>query len=102
MTPTIIIIFGIAIIAILLTKKTKERVAGICAVALGQNARKNANKGKVITLLEERGELSNSDIREALGVSERSAVRYMDELEREGKAEQVGNTGRGVQYRLKR
>lgn len=47
------------------------------------------------------GELSNADIRNALGIFERSVVRYMDELEHEGKAEQVGPTGRGVTYRLK-
>lgn len=101
MTQIIFIIVGIAIIVILLSRKTREQVAGICVAALDQTVRKNANKEKVVTLLVEKGELSNSDIREALGVSERTAVRYMDELEREGKVEQVGNAGRGVIYHLK-
>lgn len=101
MTQIILIILGIAIVVILFSRKTREQVYGICATALDQTVRKNANKEKILTLLAERREASNSDIREALGVSERSAVRYMDELEREGKVEQVGNTGRGVTYRLK-
>lgn len=101
MSQTILIIIGIAIIVILLTKKTRKQVAGICSSALDQTVRKSANKEKIIALLAQKGEASNSDIREALGISERSAVRYMDELEREGKVEQVGNTGRNVMYRLK-
>lgn len=109
MTQIILIIIGIAIIVILLTKKTREKVlrpaqdkiVGICSSALDQTVRKNANKEKVLALLVEKGQLSNADIREALGVSERTAVRYMDALEREGKVEQVGNTGRGVLYRPK-
>lgn len=77
MTQIILIIIGIAIIVILLTKKTREQVAGICSSALDQTVRKNSNKEKVLTLIRERKEASNSDIREALGASERSVVRYM-------------------------
>lgn len=57
---------------------------------------KRENKEKILALLAEKSELSNVDIRESLGISGRSAIRYMDELEREGKVERVGNTGRGV------
>ena len=39
--------------------------------------------------------------KEILGFSERSVVRYMEELEKAGKVEQVGETGRNVIYRLK-
>lgn len=109
MTQTILIIIGIAIIVILLTKKTREQVlrpaqdkiVGICSLALDQTVRKNRNKEKIATLLREKGQLSNADIREALGFSERSVVRYMNELEREGKIKQMGKTGRSVTYRLK-
>ena len=73
---------------------------GICRVALGQSRKKEERKEKILELLEERGELSNSDIREALGVSRRSVARYLDQLEREGKVEQTGEIGRGVTYRL--
>lgn len=101
MTKIILIIIGVVIIAVLLSRKSREKIVGICATALDQTVRKKANKAKVVTLLAEKGELSNSDIREALNVSDRSVIRYMDELEREGKVEQMGNTGRGVVYRLK-
>lgn len=108
MTQIILIALGIVIIAILLTqkgrKKTKqatEKIVGICAAAIGQDAKKRENKEIISALLKEKGEMSNSDIRKALGVSDRSVIRYMDELEREGKVEQVGDIGRGVTYRLK-
>lgn len=101
MTQIILIIIGIAVVVILLLRKTREQVVGICASALGQDARKRENKEKILAYLGGRSEASNSEIREALGVSDRSVVRYMDEMEKEGKVEQAGNTGRGVQYRLK-
>lgn len=101
----VLIIIGVVIVGLLLVlllkQKTREQVVGICANALDQTVRKNANKEKILELLVKIGEASNSDIREALKISERTAVRYMDELEREEKVEQVGSTGRGVIYRAK-
>lgn len=110
-------------------RQAQDKVVGICAAAIGQDARKQDNKERILALLNplsplapatpsvrtdtpplaggdgERQEgmrgLANADIREALQISERSVVRYMDELEKEGRVEQVGNTGRGVIYRLK-
>lgn len=105
MPKFILIIIGIVIVvAVWLTLRRaqgKEDLTGICATALDQTIRKSANKEKILVLLAERGEFSNADIHEALGFSERSVVRYMEELERAGKVEQIGNTGRAVTYRLR-
>lgn len=101
MTQMILIIVGIAIIVLLLSRRARETTIGICAAAIGQDAKKRENKEKILALLTERGSANNHDIRETLGISERSVVRYMDELEREDKVKQVGNTGRGVLYRLR-
>lgn len=87
MNTWIFIVIIAVLLILLLTKKTREQVlrpaqdkiVGICSSALDQTVRKNANKEKIAGLLRERGELSNSDIREALGVSDRSVIRYMDE-----------------------
>lgn len=86
-----------------------EELVGICTIAWDQTVRKNENKERIVALLWERanlleegeGGLSNAEIREALGVSRASVVRYMDELEREGRVEQVGQAGQGVCYRLR-
>ena len=65
---------------LLISRRAREEAAGICEIALGQTAKKNANKERVLVLLRERDpstssgykELSNSDIREALGIARRS------------------------------
>lgn len=101
MVQAILAIVGIAVIVILLTRKTRERVVGICSSAFEQTAQKNERKAKILELLTARGELSNSDIRDALGISGTSVVRYTDELEKEGKIIQVGSTGHNVIYRLR-
>lgn len=98
---TILIILGIVIVVLLLARKTRDKVVGICATAIGLDAKKREHKEKIEAILKERGSLSNSDICEAIRISDRSVIRYMDELEREGKVEQVGNTGRSVTYRLR-
>lgn len=102
-------LLAIIIISLLVFRKTRVPIVGICSTALDQTVRKDANKQKVIALLQEPhstssgqvGGLSNSYLREALKVSDRTITRYMDDLEREGKVEQVGETGRNVTYRLK-
>ncbi|MDP3763007.1 MAG: HTH domain-containing protein [bacterium] len=101
MTQTILIIIGVAIAVILLARKPREQIAGICAAALDQTVRKNANMEKALAFIREKGSVSNEEIRERLGVSSRTAVRYLDELEKEGKVEQVGKVGHAVTYRLK-
>lgn len=112
MAQIILIIVGIAVVAVLLMKKTRallrvklrtgtERVVGICSSAFEQTAKKNERKAKILELLTAKGELSNSDIRDALGISRTSAVRYLDELEKEGKITQIGPAGHTVVYRLK-
>ncbi len=79
----------------------KEEFVGICKSAVETASQKEARKQKVLALFQEKPELSNTEIRKTLGVSSRTAVRYLDELEREGKVEQVGKVGHAVTYRLK-
>lgn len=101
----LLLIIGVVVIfvmvVLLLPKPAKDKVVGICATVVGLDAKKKERKENILALLSERKELSNSDIREALGMAERSVVRYLDELEKEGKVEQVGATGRSVVYRIK-
>jgi len=80
---------------------TKEEFVGICKSAVETASQKEARKQKALAMLADKPELSNSEIRKALGVSSRTAVRYLDELERDGKIEQVGAVGHAVTYRLK-
>jgi len=86
---------------LLVSRKARKTAVGVCATALDRTVRKNSNKEKALAFLREKGEVGNEEIREYLGVSRQSVARYMTELEREGKVEQVGDIGRGVVYRLR-
>ena len=88
-------------VAIFVSRTGRKAVSGVCDFAIAQIGKRNAKKKKILELLAEKGKLSNAEVRKVLGVSDRSVVRYMDDLEREGKIEQVGDAGRHVVYRLK-
>jgi Fic family protein len=79
----------------------REELTGICASAVDQTVRKNRNKAEILLLFGQHKELTNADIRKHTGFARRSVVRYMSELEREDKVEQVGESGRFVAYRRK-
>ncbi len=66
-----------------------------------QAKEKEENKQKILGLFEKQHEVSNNDVEKLLSVSDRSATRYMEELQREGKVEQIGSTGRSVVYKQK-
>ncbi len=82
------------------TNQATQDFIGVCAVALERTSKKEARKARILKLLSEHEEMGNEDIRETLGVSARSVVNYMNELEDEGKVRQVGEIGRSVIYRL--
>lgn len=56
---------------------------------------------KVMSLIRVKGEVTNDDVQKALGVSDATATRYLDALQKSGDIEQVGDTGAGVVYRKK-
>jgi len=63
---------------------------------------KQENLDKILVLINEKGEVDNKDIKHLLNMSQTSATRYMDILEKMDKIEQVGDAGRGVFYKLRR
>jgi predicted HTH transcriptional regulator len=108
--PTLIIIITILLLAVIVLTtalmeakkygtKTKEELVDICNTVFDQNIKKQENLAKILTMFETDSELTNTEIRNALKVSSRTVVRYMDELEKEGKVMQVGKVGYTVTYR---
>ncbi|MFC1614987.1 DUF977 family protein [Patescibacteria group bacterium] len=65
-----------------------------------QSKNKNKNKNQVLGFLRKNKEIRNNDIEKLLGVSDATATRYLDELEKEGKITQHGET-KGAFYTLK-
>lgn len=60
--------------------------------------KKELAKAKILDMLSEKDRIGTDEIANALKISSRTAVRYLDELEQEGKARQVGNVGKSVFY----
>ncbi len=81
-----------------------------CLVA-EQSRRKAENKEKILDFLRENPnspedggqakKIQNNDVEKLAGVSNATAERYLDELEKEGKLTQRGKIGQGVFYTLK-
>jgi predicted HTH transcriptional regulator len=82
-------VFGLVVWAWKDAKKhntsASEEFIGICKSAIETASQKEGRKQKALVMIQEKDAVSNFEIRKALGVSSRTAVRYLDELEREGK-----------------
>jgi len=64
-----------------------------------QTEEKEHNKEAIMGLMESGNQpLTNEHIRQMLDISEATATRYLDEMEKEGKVKQVGKTGAHVFY----
>lgn len=63
-----------------------------------QSEEKEDNKRRILGILETQTPLTNNHIEQLLGISDATATRYLDELEKESKIRQVGKTGRHVYY----
>src|SRR3989339_135066 len=63
---------------------------------------KEVRKSKIMELIgtvqSGNARVSNDTVQKMLSISDASATRYLDELEKEGKVRQVGNDGRFVYY----
>jgi len=92
-------------------------IGGAIAMGVREDARKNKTgvsnpkesaKNTIMEILNskaasegEEKRITNNDVEKAIGVSDATATRYLDELEEEGKIEQVGKSGRHVYYKKK-
>ncbi len=72
--------------------------AGNTSFISKQQEEKEENKRKTVELFNTKHQIANDDVENSLGVSDATATRYLDELEKEGKIRQVGKTGRYVSY----
>jgi len=70
------------------------------AVNPAQIAERQKNLEKVLEMAKAKGQIANDDVQYALKVSDATATRYLEELERQGKLVQTG-TKKGAIYRIK-
>jgi len=67
-----------------------------------QVKKRKENLGQIIGFMAVNPQITNNDVEKLLGVSNATAERYLNELEGQGKIVQVGKTGQGVYYQLKK
>ena len=100
------------------TEKEKEEGEKIASGLAGFNRQtqeiKETRKQRILKELEKRGppssaqgglrrasKIQTNETADFLEVSRATAFRYLEELEKEGKIEQIGAFGRNVEYRIK-
>ena len=95
-----ILLIAVAIIGIALGMYIARRnaTAGFIAKQMEQ---KSENKQKILGFVQEHGKIQNNDVEKLAGVSNATAERYLDELEKEGKLTQHGTIGQSVFYTAK-
>ena len=66
-----------------------------------QSEKKAENKQKILAFVQAHEKIQNNDVEKLAGVSNATAERYLDELEKEGKLTQHGIVGQSVFYTVK-
>lgn len=82
------------------SKEVKKEVKNINTVMWNVEL-KDKRKNRLMDFLKDKKSITNNEAQKILGISDATATRYLDELEKEGKITQTGDTGRGVFYELK-
>ena len=94
----VLIIVAVAGIALGMYLARRKANAGFIAKQMEQ---KIENKQKILAFVQANGKIQNNDVEKLVGVSNATAERYLDELEKEGKLVQHGVIGQSVFYSLK-
>ena len=95
MNYLILIIVAVVGIALGMYLARRNANAGFIAKQMEQKAE---NKQKILVFAQEHKKIQNNDVEKLVGVSNATAERYLDELEKEGKLTQHGVIGQGVFY----
>ena len=69
------------------------------SLIFGQAKKKKENKEKILEFLQSNEKITNNDVEKLLGVSDATATRYLNELEKEQKIKQIGTVVHAVYYR---
>ena len=90
-----LIIVALSGIALGMYTARRNATAGFIAKQMGQKAE---NKQKILEFVQANGKIQNNEVEKLASVSNATAERYLDELEKEGKLTQHGVIGQGVFY----
>ncbi|MFA6408423.1 MAG: DUF977 family protein [Candidatus Paceibacterota bacterium] len=95
MNYVILIIVALVGITLGMYLARRGKADGFIAKQMEQKAE---NKQKILAFVQEHGKIQNNDVEKLTEVSNATAERYLDELEKEGAIIQHGTLGQGVFY----
>ncbi len=78
--------------------KTKQRQENLKLANETRQEKKREKINEILNLFAEGQTVTNDEVEKLLHVSDATATRYLETLEKEGKIKQVGKTGTGVKY----
>ena len=82
-------------------EKIENSESGLEKLNAENKAQKEERKARILELFRDKASIANNDVEALLGVSDATATNYLTELEKEGKIEQTGVSGRFVTYKIK-
>ena len=95
MNYVVLIIVALVGIALGMYIARRNATTGFIAKQMEQKAE---NKQKILEFIQTHEKIQNNDVEKLAGVSNATAERYLDELEKEGKLAQHGAIGQNVFY----
>lgn len=101
MNNLIYFIFGVVVggaVVFLFTRKQGSADVYSKKLIDTQANEKEAHKQSIMEAFATKERLTNNEVEKLLHVSDATATRYLDDLEKEGKVRQVGETGAHVYY----
>ena len=93
------LVIGFVLGGILSDRKMEKMI--VKTVSQERLAKRTGRENKILELLNQKTKITNNDVEKLLEVSDATATRYLDELEKSGKIKQIQSTGRGVYYKKK-
>ena len=93
-------VFGVWIGSYLSKKQKQRRLRGLEKFNQTRNQHKEKAKKRILGLIKEKERVTNDDVQNLLKVSDATATRYLDSLEKENKIIQKGETSQ-IYYRFK-
>lgn len=78
--------------------KTKKREENLKLANETRQEKKRKKIDEILNLFAERQTVNNDEVEKLLHVSDATATRYLETLEKEGKIKQIGKTGKSVRY----
>lgn len=86
----IIFVLGVLVVGVVIAAVQDQKSEKAPGLVAQQAQEKGAHKQKIVDALGEKPTLTNNDVQELVSVSDATATRYLDELEKEGTVRQPG------------